>query len=561
MKSFIKIIALILSAAFIVSALAVAAFAADGDEEGYELIEAPDVEYFGSPASQSFVISSSFKASFATGSSWTDLPYWVDVSYMDGLKLQTSSPYYYLEYRVRDSYYGWGDVIRSTESARHAGRSGAPITNVEIKVHNNISNSYDKKDYVVMYRAKAGGIWLDWVSNGSADVMQTLKYEFELDGELDYDSSDSGWAAYGCITAFQILLFERKNHSPQSGTSIINVPYINQNAIGFPNGCESVSAVMVLQYLGERIDTETFVSKYLPTGDAPSYGVGADPEKVYVGNPRLTNGQGWGCYAPVVVKAVENYAPKTKLYAANVSGRSLSQLCAEYIDSGIPVILWATVGMTGSVSYSYWATPEGKSITYNNSLHCLILVGYDKEYYYFNDPLRKIGDVNYFAYARSDVEAAYQMLGKQAVVIRNSYVTGIELTSVPSKSLYFRGEELDTTGLSVKASYSSQVSEFVPGYTVSGFDTDGTGTKTVTVSFGGCDASFDVRYEDYVYLKGDATADGYVTMSDILIMRKCIAGIVEDSDLAFLNADTNGDEYINMSDVLYVRKYVAGLID
>ena len=61
MKSFIKIIALILSAAFIVSALAVAAFAADGDEEGYELIEAPDVEYFGSPASQSFVISSSFR--------------------------------------------------------------------------------------------------------------------------------------------------------------------------------------------------------------------------------------------------------------------------------------------------------------------------------------------------------------------------------------------------------------------------------------------------------------------------------------------------------------------
>ena len=561
MKSFIKIIAFILSAVFVASALAVAAFAADGDEEEYELIEAPEVEYFESPASQSFVIPSSFKASFATGSSWTDFPYWVDVSYMDALKLQTSSPYYYLEYRVRDSYYGWGDVISSTESARYAGRSGAPITNVEIKVRSNISNSYDKTDYVVMYRAKAGGIWLDWVSNGSADVMRTLKSEFELDGELDYDSTDSGWAAYGCITAFQILLFERKSHIAKAGTNIINVPYINQNAIGFPNGCESVSTVMALQYLGEIINTETFVSKYLPMGSAPSYGVGADPEKVYVGNPRLTNGQGWGCYAPVVVKAVENYAPKTKLYATNVSGRSLSQLCAEYVDSGVPVMLWATVGMTSSVSYSYWVTPEGKSITYNNSLHCLLLVGYDDEYYYFNDPLRKIGDINYFAYSKSSVEAAYQMLGKQAVVIRSSYVTGIELTSVPSKSIYFLGEDLDTTGLSVKANYSSKVSEVVSGYTVSGFDTDMTGTKTITVSFGGCNASFDIRYENYVYFKGDANADGSITMSDVLIMRKCIAGLVEDSELAFLNADTNSDEYVNMSDVIYVRKHIAGLFD
>ena len=43
---------------------------------------------------------------------------------------------------------------------------------------------------------------------------------------------------------------------------IIKAPYINQGD-KFPTGCESVSAVMLLQYLGYSITVEEFIADYL----------------------------------------------------------------------------------------------------------------------------------------------------------------------------------------------------------------------------------------------------------------------------------------------------------
>ena len=51
--------------------------------------------------------------------------------------------------------------------------------------------------------------------------------------------------------------------------------------MGMPNGCESVSAVMALQYIGIPITPEEFVSNYLDMGNAPSGGIGPDPKDVY----------------------------------------------------------------------------------------------------------------------------------------------------------------------------------------------------------------------------------------------------------------------------------------
>ena len=43
---------------------------------------------------------------------------------------------------------------------------------------------------------------------------------------------------------------------------IIDVPYIDQTQ-EWPTGCESVSAVMLLQYLGVNISVNEFIEKYL----------------------------------------------------------------------------------------------------------------------------------------------------------------------------------------------------------------------------------------------------------------------------------------------------------
>ncbi|MBR4881283.1 MAG: C39 family peptidase, partial [Clostridia bacterium] len=48
----------------------------------------------------------------------------------------------------------------------------------------------------------------------------------------------------------------------------IDVTYINQ-LDDYPNGCEAVSTVMALSYLGIDISVDDFIDRYLDMGDTP----------------------------------------------------------------------------------------------------------------------------------------------------------------------------------------------------------------------------------------------------------------------------------------------------
>lgn len=80
-------------------------------------------------------------------------------------------------------------------------------------------------------------------------------------------------------------MFERKGiiAEPSGNAKIIDAPYINQDTVGLPNGCESVSTAMAMQYWGVTINSEWFVKNYLDMGPAPSGGRGSNPREVYVG--------------------------------------------------------------------------------------------------------------------------------------------------------------------------------------------------------------------------------------------------------------------------------------
>lgn len=43
---------------------------------------------------------------------------------------------------------------------------------------------------------------------------------------------------------------------------LIKVPYIDQS-VKYPTGCESVSSVMLLRYLGYNLSVDEFIEKYL----------------------------------------------------------------------------------------------------------------------------------------------------------------------------------------------------------------------------------------------------------------------------------------------------------
>ena len=202
-------------------------------------------------------------------------------------------------------------------------------------------------------------------------------------------------------------------------SKIIDAPYIYQ-IVDYPNGCESVSAVMALQYFGIDITVDEFIDNYLDMGSAPIMnGLGPDPTLVYCGDPRRKDG--WGCHSSVIVNALAKFIDYDSFTVSAYRGRSLDELCRRCIDRDIPVIIWATVGMFDSSGEQYWAswtTPEGKKITYNKRLHCLLLVGYDEDNYYFNDSMNiSSRSTRYIGYSKATAEKAYEILGKQSIVI------------------------------------------------------------------------------------------------------------------------------------------------
>lgn len=72
-------------------------------------------------------------------------------------------------------------------------------------------------------------------------------------------------------------------------------------------------------------------------------------------------------------------------------------------------------------------------------------------------------------------------------------LSAISIATKPTKTSYEIGESLNTSGLTLKLTYSDGSTETVSsGFTTSGFSSANAGTKTVTVSYGGKTTSFTV---------------------------------------------------------------------
>lgn len=56
----------------------------------------------------------------------------------------------------------------------------------------------------------------------------------------------------------------------------------------------------------------------------------------------------------------------------------------------------------------------------------------------------------------------------------------------------------------------------------------------------------------------DVNGDGDVDMKDVLILRRFLASVIDESDIVLRNADANGDGDIDMKDILYIRLYLSG---
>ncbi len=197
--------------------------------------------------------------------------------------------------------------------------------------------------------------------------------------------------------------------------TMINVPYFTQLE-SFPTGCEIASSTMLLNYYGYNYTMDEVTNKYLTTSkievDDDGNMIADSPNNSFIGDPRSS--ESYGCFAPVIVKTL-NKATNSEENVVNISGMDLDRICYTFLNNGIPVLVWETISMAPSYLSDTWQLSDGSGdFTWIAEEHCMVLVGYDKDYFYFNDPLNDSGVVKY------DQELAkerFEELNRQAVAI------------------------------------------------------------------------------------------------------------------------------------------------
>ena len=184
------------------------------------------------------------------------------------------------------------------------------------------------------------------------------------------------------------------------------------------------------------------------------------------------NGTLYGNYNGSSVITVKAFGSDDELYSFTVNVRSVSSVTVNTVPIktdykfGEPL---DTTGLTVSVKYSDGVIEQVTGFTVS---------GYDPE-----------------VYGEQTVRVSYE--GRSAtfkvnVIDDRVKLTGIEITALPAKTEYLKGEDFDPTGLKIVASYTDGTSKEINGYTLSKFNKLKLGTQTITVTYEGFTTTFNV---------------------------------------------------------------------
>lgn len=216
---------------------------------------------------------------------------------------------------------------------------------------------------------------------------------------------------------------EKANKMPET-YQIEGVPVLKQQA-PLNAGCETYACTMLLQSLGIDMDEFEFAESYLNTQPIGGYGeewYGPDMDSAYAGEI----GWGYGINAPAMAKCMNNMLKDkgSEMTATPIKGVELDELCKKYIINDIPVMVWATTSMQEPYVKRYWTVnyvdPEvsdaqiGDTESWLQNEHCMVLIGYDKDNYYFADSVE--GKVSVFEKETS--RDKYKKLDMQAIVVQ-----------------------------------------------------------------------------------------------------------------------------------------------
>ena len=204
-----------------------------------------------------------------------------------------------------------------------------------------------------------------------------------------------------------------------------NVKVIKQDDL--KAGCETYACTMLLNMLGFDLDEHTIADNYLNCQfvymgeEEGGENYGPDLYSAFAG----TAYGGWGVYAPSMAKSMNNYLKdrKSNLKAYNMENVPLEDLIDEYVSKGVPVMVWATTDMDEPYVFTTWIvnyvdenarTKLGDTFSWYMHEHCLVLIGYDSDSYYFADSTA--GKISVFK--KDLVKKRYEQMGQQSIVVK-----------------------------------------------------------------------------------------------------------------------------------------------
>jgi uncharacterized protein YvpB len=195
---------------------------------------------------------------------------------------------------------------------------------------------------------------------------------------------------------------------------ILDVPITSQLP-ELKNGCEVTSLTMLLQYAGVNIGKMTLANQLKKdahpiienrSGDIKRWG---NPNEGFVGD--ITGKQkGYAVHVKPLQALMEQYLPGRSL---NLTEKPFAML-QEQIVKGKPAVVWTTAHFSPPKRWEFWKHGE-EQIKGTMELHAVVLVGYDADHVYLNDPLsgKKAKMVN-----KASFIASWTALGKQALSYR-----------------------------------------------------------------------------------------------------------------------------------------------
>ena len=159
------------------------------------------------------------------------------------------------------------------------------------------------------------------------------------------------------------------------------------------------------------------------------------------------------------------------------------------------------------------------------------------------------------------------IIGKKDVQLKifhsfkTASVRSIVIKTSPTKVNYLVGQTLDLAGGTIESIWNDGTTEIKnmtdEGVTVTGYDSSQEGTQTITITYGGQTATFEITVAKKAdtFDLGDINADKAINASDALQALRHSVGEIKLEGDAFIRGDVTKDTFINASDALQILRY------